>query len=98
MSKKFECELCKREISEITKHHLVPVEKGGKDHPTIVLCKTCHAQIHALYTNSELSYRLFTIDRLKHDAKIKRYLEFVKEHPGDTHIPIKKSKKVRRKR
>jgi hypothetical protein len=97
MNKKYRCELCKREITEITKHHLIPVEKGGKDSHTAILCKTCHCQIHALYTNSELSYRLYTIERLKKEEKIKRYLKFVKEHPGDLYIPIKKSKSARRR-
>lgn len=97
MNKKYKCELCDREISEITKHHLIPVEKGGNDNHIAFLCKTCHSQIHALYTNSELSYRLYTIDRLKKEEKINRYLKFIKEHPGDLYIPIKKSKSARRK-
>ncbi len=98
MNKIYKCQLCEREISEISKHHLVPVEKGGDSSHICFLCKTCHAQIHALFTNSELACRLFTIDRLKNNEKIKRYLNFVKKHPGDMHIPIKKSKSVRRKR
>ena len=30
MIKKYKCELCERETTEITKHHLIPKEKGGK--------------------------------------------------------------------
>ena len=74
---------------------LVPKERGGKDFPTANLCITCHKQIHALYTNRELAARLFTLDRLRNDEKIKRYLKFISKHSGDTHITIKKSKAVR---
>lgn len=98
MNKKYICQLCGRETSELTRHHLIPKEKGGKDYHTADLCRTCHAQIHALFTNSELSYRLYSIDKLKTDEKVKRYLNFIKDYPGDENIPIKTSKSVRRKR
>ena len=98
MIKKYKCQLCGRETTEITKHHLVPKEKGGKNYTTADLCRTCHAQIHALFTNIELSSRLYTIERLKKYEKVHRYLKFIVNHPGDAYIPIKKSKSARRKR
>lgn len=85
----YKCELCNREVSQLTEHHLVPKERGGKDFPTANLCVTCHKQIHALYTNRELAARFFTIDRLKNDEKFKRYLKFISNHSGDDHITIK---------
>ena len=97
MKEIYKCDLCEREVSELTKHHLVPKERGGKLLDTANLCKVCHKQIHALYTNRELAARLFTISRLKDDERIKKYLKFIKNHPGDAHITIKKSKDVRRK-
>ena len=42
----YKCELCNREVSQLTEHHLVPKERGGKDFPTANLCITCHKQIH----------------------------------------------------
>ena len=45
------CELCNRSVSIITKHHLIPLEKGGKKLDTIHLCPTCHTAIHSLFTN-----------------------------------------------
>ncbi|MGG7178836.1 HNH endonuclease [Clostridium paraputrificum] len=97
MTKSFKCELCDRDVPEITEHHLVPKERGGKDFHTAKLCKVCHKQIHALYTNRELAARLFSISRLKDDEKIKRYLNFIRKQPADANITIKKSKAVRRK-
>lgn len=91
----YKCELCDREVSELTEHHLVPKEWGGKNFPTINICITCHKQIHALYTNRDLAARLFTIERLKNDEKFKNYLKFISNHSGDANITIKKSKSVR---
>lgn len=93
---KYICDLCGREVSKITEHHLIPREEGGKDLETAMLCIPCHKQIHALYTNKELSVRLYTIQRLKNDEKIRRYLKFITKHPGDAHISVKKSRNTRR--
>jgi hypothetical protein len=96
-SEKYICELCGREVSKITVHHLVPKEEGGKDLDTAMLCLPCHKQIHALYSNKELSVRLYTITKLKNDDKIKKYLKFITKHPGDSHISVKKSRDVRKR-
>ena len=92
MSEKHICELCNREVPFITEHHLIPKERGGKHYDTAKFCKMCHTQIHALYSNRELAARLFSIKRLQSDDGIKKYLNFIKKMPGDTIIPIKKSK------
>lgn len=95
MSEKHICELCNREVPFITEHHLIPKERGGKHYDTAKFCKMCHTQIHALYSNRELAARLFSIRRLQSDDGIKKYLNFIKKMPGDTIIPIKKSKNRR---
>ena len=98
MTEKQICQLCDRQVPEITEHHLIPKEKGGKNYETAMLCKMCHNQIHALYTNKELAARLFSIPRLKNDENIKRYLKFIVKMPGETIIPIKKAKNRRKRR
>ena len=90
------CELCNRNVSIITKHHLIPLQKGGKKFETLSLCKTCHTQIHALFTNRELATHYHTLESLKRDRKIIKYLIFLENIPGDCHIQIKKSKHVRK--
>ena len=69
------CELCKRSgVPKLTEHHLIPRENGGRDKETVLLCEDCHKQIHALYTNKELAMRLNTLEKLKCDYKIEKYL------------------------
>ena len=41
------------------------------------ICSDCHRQIHALYTNKELAIRLDSIDKLKNNEKIHKYLKFI---------------------
>ena len=90
------CELCNRSVSTITKHHLIPLEKGGKKLDTIHLCPTCHTAIHALFTNRELASRFNSLERIKNDYKIVKYLKFIENVPGDSYVPIKKSRRVRK--
>ena len=90
------CELCNRNVSIITKHHLIPLEKGGKKFETLSLCPTCHKQIHALFTNRELATHFHTLESLKRDQKIIKYLRFIENIPADSHVNIKKSRRVRK--
>ncbi|MBE6071436.1 MAG: HNH endonuclease [Clostridium butyricum] len=96
MKENYVCELCNRNVSIITKHHLIPKQKGGKNYKTIHLCTTCHKQIHALFTNRELATLYNSIDSLKNNDKIIKFLNFIKKFPNDYHINIKKSRHVRK--
>lgn len=90
------CELCNRNVSVITKHHLIPLAKGGKKFNTIHLCTACHTQIHALFTNRELASRYNSLQSLKNDIRIIKFLRFIKDIPGDSYVYIKKSRHVRK--
>lgn len=93
----FVCELCERSgVPKITEHHLIPREHGGRDKETVWLCEDCHKQIHALYTNKELAMRLNTLDKLKSDFKIEKYLKYVKKQCPTKKLSIKKSREVRK--
>lgn len=96
MSEKNCCELCNRNVSFITNHHLIPKQKGGKDYKTIKLCTTCHKQIHALFSNAELATLYNSIDALKRNDRIIKFLKFVQKLPEDNHVNIKKSRHARK--
>jgi hypothetical protein len=61
------CELCRREVEEITTHHLRPrtrqkqkkskkeCMRGGAKSRPVALCRPCHNQIHML-PNKEVEY------------------------------------------
>lgn len=87
------CELCKREEVQITEHHLIPREEGGAYLDKANLCIPCHKQIHALYTNKELAIRLNTIQALKQDEELGKYLKWIKKQPSSSMIKTKRSKR-----
>ena len=89
------CELCNRNVSIITKHHLIPLQKGGKKFETLSLCTTCHQQIHALFTNRELATHYHTLKSLRRDEKIIKYLRFSREYSWRFPLRNKKSRHVR---
>ena len=92
------CALCKRKGTQLTKHHLLPREEGGMVEHIVLLCEACHRQIHALYTNKELAVRLNTLQKLKGDSKIKRYIQFIIKQPAGKKIKISKSLELKARR
>lgn len=86
-----QCALCKRKGVILTRHHLLPREEGGKEEHIAMLCADCHKHIHALYTNKELALRLDTLDKLKNDPQMSKYLKFIKKQPPTKLIKVKKS-------
>ncbi|OZM56844.1 restriction endonuclease [Lottiidibacillus patelloidae] len=92
------CELCERENIETTVHHLIPREEGGNYGPTANLCAACHKQIHALFTNKELASYLHTIQDLKNNEKMRKFLKWIKKQPSTASVKIKKSNERKKKR
>jgi hypothetical protein len=81
------CELCQREMSALTEHHLIPRQKtkrkGLDPSPTIQICPACHRQIHTLYDNSHLTRHLNTLEKLKQDPQLQKFLSWVyKQNPN----------------
>ena len=90
--KKKRCELCERSDIKLTKHHLIPREEGGTEKDIVMICSDCHRQIHASYSNQELALRLFSIEALKSDEKLKKFIRFIKKQPASKRISIAKSR------
>jgi len=63
------CQLCQRDVSELTRHHLIPqtrhrnkrnkkqFEREDVRTRTIEVCRPCHKNVHAVLTNKELERR-----------------------------------------
>jgi 5-methylcytosine-specific restriction protein A len=84
--------LCGRELAEpVTKHHLIPVSKGGRNLGTVLLHRICHSKIHSAIKDSELKKRFNTIDRLKTHPEIIKFIEWIRSKPPDFYAPNKLS-------
>lgn len=89
------CELCGRDGVEVTIHHLLPKEMGGTFGDTAKLCISCHKQIHALYTNSEIAAQLSTLSELRADPAIRRFIKWIRKQPSSKMV---RNKKVNRRK
>jgi len=60
----------------VQEHHLRPEERATS--PTVMLCRPCHKQIHAVFTNEELRADYDTIDALREAARLTEYLSWIR--------------------
>jgi 5-methylcytosine-specific restriction protein A len=79
------CALCHREVPAelITLHHLHPKSRGGAAHEREPLCKPCHKQVHAVFSNVELEKVYPTLEALRKAPALQAYLKWIrKQKPG----------------
>ncbi|WP_254763684.1 hypothetical protein [Natrinema marinum] len=78
------CALCRRIVPDETiddpqvvqEHHLRPEERATS--PTVMLCRPCHKQIHAVFTNEELRDTYETIDALRSAERLADYIDWIR--------------------
>jgi hypothetical protein len=83
------CDLCEREVSCLTVHHLVPRQKKGTGGPTADLCPACHRQIHIFFDNARLARELNRVERLKDEPRMQRFLAWVRKQDPDRRIKVR---------
>lgn len=88
------CQLCARHVKQLTAHHLIPRQtvkrKQASAGLTIDICSPCHRQIHALYSNLELAKNLNTIDKLKSEPKMIKFLRWIKKQDPQKKVRIRR--------
>jgi 5-methylcytosine-specific restriction endonuclease McrA len=80
-----ECSLCGRCVPRrlITRHHLTPRQKGGKAEHRAPMCRPCHKQLHATYTNGQLCKLYNSIEALRSAPELEAFLGWIrKQKPG----------------
>ncbi|MGB3512563.1 MAG: HNH endonuclease [Microcoleaceae cyanobacterium] len=91
-----ECELCEREMERLTVHHLIPRQntkrKKADPGPTINICSACHRQIHTFFENKHLAEELNTIDKLKNEPKMQKFLLWVKKQNPNKRIQVNRQR------
>ncbi len=95
------CELCGRIDIELTRHHLIPQSRHNKARTKrefsrsemksqiAMLCQPCHAQVHEVFSNQELSSHYHTIERLKEHIEMQKFINWVKKRPSGQTIRVK---------
>jgi 5-methylcytosine-specific restriction endonuclease McrA len=79
------CSLCERDVPRdlITLHHLKPREKGGRAEHRTPLCRPCHKQLHAVFSNAVLARSLDRVDLLKASPELQGFLGWIRRQKPD---------------
>ena len=79
------CELCGRLVPAgmITLHHLTPREKGGEAEHRTPLCRPCHKQLHATFSNTDLAKVYPTIETLRSAPLLGPFLKWIRKQKPD---------------
>src|SRR5512140_3312853 len=86
------CALCRRTVSRVSMHHLVPKSEGGS--LKVPLCSPCHKTLHSFFTNRTLANEFYSIESLKQEPDIQRYLDWIRKQP-DRLIRVRTSSRRR---
>lgn len=79
------CVFCGRTVPAklITLHHLLPKERGGKAEHREPLCKPCHKQIHAVFSNKQLADDYATLASLQAAPELATFLAWIRKQKPD---------------
>ena len=86
------CPLCNREVIGyyVDKHHLKPRCERGKE--KVEMCIDCHHQVHELFTVHELRDKFDSIEKLKADERIQKWIKWVSKRPFGICMKAKKKR------
>lgn len=73
------CAICSRPLGKenISKHHLIPKSRGGKDSELIEIHNICHQKIHSVFTLKELRDEYNTVEKLVENEEIIKFIKWV---------------------
>jgi len=79
------CELCRRHVPRrlITQHHVKPKSEGGKHSHKTPLCKPCHKQVHATFSNKELAKLYDDMEALRNAESLQPFLKWIAKQKPD---------------
>src|SRR3954471_22627343 len=87
------CALCHREVPSrlITLHHLHPKSRGGKPEQRVPLCKPCHKQLHAMFSNVELEKIYPTLEALRKARQLQPFLKWIRKQKPNRNFQTRRS-------
>lgn len=85
------CHLCGRTVPPrlITLHHLTPKQKGGGAEHRTPICRPCHGQIHATFSNTELVQNYRTIESLRESLQLQPFLHWIRKQKPDRNFKVR---------
>jgi hypothetical protein len=89
------CPVCLHEyaLGETSRHHAVPKSRGGRE--TVRLCKPCHKQIHALFTEKELEREFPTVEALLEAEPMAPWVRWIRKRKPTSNVRARRSARAR---
>ncbi|AZZ94184.1 hypothetical protein EUZ85_27075 [Hahella sp. KA22] len=99
------CQLCRREVSSLTRHHLIPKTLHGKKNirrqydrdylnkAIVWVCRSCHSFIHGLKSESELAAHYNSLESLRALPEVQEFTQWLGSKPAG----FSPKKKLRKK-
>lgn len=104
-SELYTCELCGRQVSFVTRHHLIPKSQHKRNRiqkrfskeemlgNVAQLCKPCHKYIHSALSEKQLAEEYSDIRALKNQQNIKKFIEWIEKKPDGFYSVTRKMKR-----
>ena len=98
------CELCGRSQLPLTRHHLIPQSRHGRNrtkltfakdemqHRVALLCRPCHSQVHAVLDNTALVQHYNTLEALAAHPEIAKFAAWIASKPVGLKVTIRQKK------
>ena len=80
MSKEESCLICARDLERaknVSKHHLIPKSKGGRNTATILIHNICHQKIHSVFTEKELRDEYHIVEKIIAHEEMTKFIKWV---------------------
>ena len=92
------CPICQHAYpaSELTKHHLVPRSRRGKE--TVLVCRHCHRQIHSLFSEKELERNFGTLEKLLAADDMQPWITWIRRRQPTGRVRARSSHRKGRRR
>ncbi len=100
------CALCGRE-ERLTRHHLIPRTRHHNKRnkrefdretvkETVGLCRPCHSQVHALFTEKELEREWNTLAKIREHPEVAKFVAWIAGKPQGFRMRVRKGEGGRR--
>jgi 5-methylcytosine-specific restriction endonuclease McrA len=82
-------------MESLTLHHLVPRQQTKRKKmeisSTVTICSACHRQIHSLFNNKQLAQELNTLEKLKNEPQLQKFIAWVRKQTPNKKIAVRRS-------
>lgn len=78
---------------QLTRHHLIPKSRKGKI--VELICRHCHKQIHATFSEKELERSYNTIEKLVEAEEFQPWVKWIRKRKPTSKIAIRRNKRRR---